>query len=219
MRSAAVVAVLLLCAASHSYAQVAYISDELTVPLRSGPSNAHRILHRGLPSGTRLEVLAVDPDSGFTHVRTENGTDGWVPTQYLADAPIARDRLRNAQAQIQRLTQQLAEAREALADARSAGARSRSDADSLGSEKERLENELAELKRISASALEAHQAKQQLETLNARLRSELDDLIGDNRRLQSNLQERWLLIGGALVLAGLIAGVFIKSRPRRSGWS
>ena len=40
-----------------TWAATAYISDELTVPLRSGPSGGHRILHRGLPSGTVLEVI------------------------------------------------------------------------------------------------------------------------------------------------------------------
>ena len=52
---------------------VNYISDVLTVPLRSGPSTAHRILHRGLPSGTQLTILAVDEEAGFTQVRTASG--------------------------------------------------------------------------------------------------------------------------------------------------
>ena len=63
-------------------AETNYVSDNLSVPLRSGPSNAHRILHRGLPSGTALEVLGRDEESGFTQIRTNNGTEGWLPTQY-----------------------------------------------------------------------------------------------------------------------------------------
>ena len=42
------------------------------------PSTAHRILNRGLPSGTPLEVLSIDEASGFAQVRTENGTEGWI---------------------------------------------------------------------------------------------------------------------------------------------
>jgi SH3 domain protein len=213
------IAFVLVAAAAPCRAQTVYISDQLTVPMRSGPSNAHRILHRGLPSGTRLEVLAVDEASGFTQIRTDRGTEGWIRSQYLVSEPIARDRLRESQAEVQRLTRRLAEVNEALSAARSAGARSQSSADDLSSEKKRLELELAEIKRISAGALEEHAENQQLEALNARLRAEIDDLIAANRRLESNLQERWLLIGGGLVFAGLIAGVAIKARPRRSGWS
>ncbi|HJY42228.1 MAG TPA: TIGR04211 family SH3 domain-containing protein, partial [Steroidobacteraceae bacterium] len=74
-------------------AATVYVSDQLTVPLRRGPSNSHKILHAGLPSGTALEVLGEDTAAGFTQVRTANGTEGWVPTQFLSNEPIARDRL------------------------------------------------------------------------------------------------------------------------------
>ena len=99
----------LCCQAPHALsattatAETAYISDNLTVPLRSGPSNANRILHRGLPSGTRLEILARDSDSGFVQIRTDRGTEGWLPAQYLVDEPIARDRLVAANRRIQEL--------------------------------------------------------------------------------------------------------------------
>lgn len=51
-------------------AATVYISDELTVPLRSGPSGGHRIIHRGLPSGTQMEILDVNEEAGFTRIRT-----------------------------------------------------------------------------------------------------------------------------------------------------
>jgi SH3 domain protein len=200
-------------------ASTVYISDKLTVPMRSGPSNAHRILHRGLPSGTRLEVVSVDEQAGFTQIRTERGTDGWIRSQYLVSQPIARDRLRDAKAEIQRLTRRIAQVSEQLASARSTGTNAQSIVNSLAADKKRLEIELAEVKRVSAGALEEHQENLQLESLNARLRAEVDDLVAANRRLESNLQERWLMIGGGLVFAGVIAGVAIKARPRRSGWS
>ena len=210
---------LLWAAEASAQASAVYISDQLTVPMRSGPSNAHRILHRGLPSGTRLEVVSVDEQAGFTQVRTVRGTDGWIRSQYLVSQPIARDRLRDAKAEIQRLTRRIAQVSEQLASARSTGTNAQSSVNSLAADKKRLGIELAEVKRVSAGALEEHQENLQLESLNARLRAEVDDLVAASRRLESNLQERWLMIGGGLVFAGLIAGVAIKARPRRSGWS
>ena len=45
-----------------SLAETRWISDELRVPLRSGPSSAHTILHRGLPAGTEMEILERDTE-------------------------------------------------------------------------------------------------------------------------------------------------------------
>src|SRR5687768_18582252 len=84
-----------------------YVSDQLTVPLRRGPSNTHRILHKGLPSGTALEVLGEDAAAGFTQVRMANGTEGWVPTQYLSQQPIARQQLAAATRRVESLEAQL----------------------------------------------------------------------------------------------------------------
>jgi SH3 domain protein len=76
---------------------VNYISDVVNVPLRSGPTNAYRIIHRGLPSGTQLTVLGTDEEAGFTKVRTVDGTEGWVTSQYLTGEPIARVKLAAAE--------------------------------------------------------------------------------------------------------------------------
>lgn len=200
-------------------AETAYISDQLTVPLRSGPSNANRILHRGLPSGTRLEVLARDPDSGFVQIRTDRGTEGWLPAQYLVGEPIARDRLVAASRRIEELSATIAEQRQQL-DALTSGKNASDQSVSrLTSRVKELEQELAEIKRISAGAIAQNETNKELTALNERLRAEVDELVATIAALEDNVQERWLLIGGALVLIGLVLGVAIKARPRRSAWS
>jgi len=198
-------------------AQTAWISDEFTVPLRSGPSNEHRILHKGLPSGTELEVLGSDSD--YTHVRTSGGLEGWISTQYLVREPIARIQLVAANNRIQALDKQLTQRGETLTELRSTSTEATSNSDRLSAQVTQLQSELAELKEVSAGAIEEHARYQELTSLNARLRAEVDDLTEESQRLENNTEQRWLLIGGALVLGGLVAGVAIKARPRRSGWS
>lgn len=200
-------------------AETVYISDVLTVPVRSGPSTANRILHRGLPSGTRMEVLARDADSGFVQIRTDGGTEGWLPEQYLVSEPIARDRLAAAERRIEQLTGTVAEQRQRL-DAISSG-KNESDqtASQLGNRVKELEQELSEIRRISAGAIAQNETNKELTALNERLRVEVDELVATIANLEDNVQERWLLIGGGLVLLGLILGVAIKARPRRSAWN
>jgi cyclophilin family peptidyl-prolyl cis-trans isomerase len=96
--------VLLGLLATSAWAEVRYIDDTLLVPLRRGESSQHRIIHRGLPSGTKLELLGENTETGYAHVRTPGGTEGYVPVQYLRKTPIARDQLAEAQKTIAALT-------------------------------------------------------------------------------------------------------------------
>ena len=200
-------------------AETVYISDNLTVPLRSGPSNANRILHRGLPSGTRMEVLSRDSDSGFVQIRTDRGTEGWLPAQYLVNEPIARDRLVAANRRIDELSATINEQRAELNELTSSKSASDQNASQLSRRVQELEQELSEIKRISTGAIAQNETNKELNALNERLRSEVDELVATITALEDNVQERWLLIGGGLVLAGLILGVAIKARPRRSAWT
>jgi len=219
-----VIARALLCfavmaASAAASAETVWISDEFTVPLRSGPSNEHRIVHRGLPSGTELQVLGVDTAAGYTHVRTSGDLDGWISSQYLAKEPIARIQLASANNKIQALDKQLAQRNESLSELRTTSSEAASNGDRLAAQVAQLEAELAELKRVSADAIGEHARNLELASLNERLRAEVDDLTEESQRLEDNTEQRWLLTGGALVVAGLLAGVAIKARPRRSGWS
>ena len=89
----------------------------------------------------------------------------------------------------------------------------------LASQVASLEGELEEIKQISKGAIEEHASNLRLMELNARVREELDDLVAERNALQDNLQQRWMLVGGGLLLLGLLVGTVIKARPRRSGWS
>jgi len=200
-------------------AETAYISDNLTVPLRSGPSTANRILHRGLPSGTALEILSRDADSGFVQIRTSRGTEGWLPEQYLVKQPIARDQLVSSNAKVRELTESLGQLREELRAVNSSKGEADTSNSSLRRQVSSLQQELAEIKKISASAIKQNETNKELNALNQRLRTEVDDLVGTISQQDDNLQERWLLIGGGLVLLGLILGASIKARPRRSAWN
>ena len=223
LRKAASFATLLACAALltpfTATAETAYISDILTVPVRSGPSTANRILHRGLPSGTRLEILARDSDSGFVQIRTDRGTEGWLPEQYLVSQPIARDQLVAANRKIEELTETVGNQQRRLEELNSGKSEADQSVSQLSRRVKELEQELAEIRRISAGAIAQNETNMELTALNERLRAEVDELVATITALEDNVQERWLLIGGGLVLAGLILGISIKARPRRSAWS
>jgi len=198
---------------------VNYISDVLNVPLRSGPSTAHRIIHRGLPSGTQLTVIAIDEEAGFTQVRTDGGLEGWVTSQYLIGEPIARVKLAAAEKRLRSLKAELDKEREARTSTQSEYKETEANNKALNSQVQTLTKELEELKRISADPINEHARNVELTQQNQRLVGEVDELSSRNRQLKDNVQREWLLYGGALVLIGLLLGVVIKARPRQTIYS
>ncbi|MDH4194517.1 MAG: TIGR04211 family SH3 domain-containing protein [Nitrospirota bacterium] len=199
--------------------EVNYISDVLNVPLRSGPSTAHRIIHRGLPSGTQLTILATDEDAGFTQVRTDGGLEGWVTSQYLIGEPIARDKLAAAEKRLVGLKAEIDKEREARVSIQSEYKETEANNRKLNSEVQALTKELEELKRISADPINEHAHNVELTQQNQRLVGELEKLSSMTRQLKDNVQLEWLLYGGALVLIGLLLGVVLKARPRQTTYS
>jgi SH3 domain protein len=189
-------------------AATTYVSDQFTVPLRRGPSTSYKILNAGLPSGMALEVLSVDSAAGFTQVRTSNGTEGWIETQFLSAQPIARDQLAAANRRVETLETQLKGLRQ-----------SDSRANELGKQTEKLQADLAEVRRISATSIANYEENKQLKASNESLQKQVTQLSERVHQLERNVTLKWMLAGGALVLLGLLIGALIKSRPKRSSWA
>ena len=204
--------------ASAAVGDTLYVSDELTVPLRSGPSGGHRILHRGLPSGTVLEFIEEDEAAGFTHIRTQRGTEGWIRSQYLTATPIAKIKLEQANAEIAQLQRALNASRNENVELKNTNATQVSANQSSSQRVRKLEQELERITNLSASALETHERNQQLNQENTRLRDELDDVAEERDLLEANNVNEGRMLGAGFVLLGLLAGVLIKSRPQRSSW-
>lgn len=192
-----------------------YISDELSVPLRSGASNAHRILHRGLPSGTQLTILAIDEEAGFTQIRTAGGLEGWVTSQYLTAEPIARDKLATAERRLKNLKDEIAKERETHASLQTEHKETVSHNKTLQAQVDTLTKELRELKVVSADPIREHARNVELTQQNTLLVNQVEELSSTTRQLEANVQLKWLLYGGGLVLIGLIFGLVLKKRPRQ----
>lgn len=196
-----------------------YISDELSVPLRRGPSTGYKILHAGLPSGMALEVISEDQAAGFTQVRTPNGTEGWLETQYLTREPAAKDKLAAATRRAASLEAEMKTLRENFQATRGANAQAESKNADLDKQTRQLQTELAELKRVSATSIAQYEENKQLKIDNQALQTQTTQLTERVKSLEKNMYLRWLMGGGALVLLGLAAGAIIKARPRRSSWA
>ena len=96
-----------------------WISDQFEVTLRTGKSTQQSII-RLLPSGTKVTVLEEDEESGYTRVRTSDGTEGWLLTRYLMSSQTARlqlDEIRKLSSDTIQLVDQNKQLKQKLTDA------------------------------------------------------------------------------------------------------
>ena len=218
-RFGSLITILLLMVLPPAHANTVYISDELTVPLRSGPSGQHRIVHAGIPSGTQMTIIGEDADAGFTQIRTQRGTEAWIRTQYLVSEPVAKLKLASAQREIAQLRQRIARSDERIKELTSASQSQATANQASSQEISELKRELDRINEISSSAVETHEENLQLKDVNSRLRDELDDVAEERNMLLDNAANEGIMLGAGFILLGLIAGVLIKARPQRSAWS
>ncbi len=197
---------ILMC---HSaWSQSVWVSDEFEVTLRSGPSTGNAI-DMMVSSGMELEILERDPDTGYTRVRTNGGTEGWVLSRYLMPEPSARE-------QLQTLTGQLTDANERdsslnnqLSAIRSEHGASERRIEELERDKSRLEKELADMKRTSANALALNEENTKLrdQLMDADIR--VDTLEQESRDLNNQTSRYWFMSGGLVLVIGMVLGLWL----------
>ena len=195
-----------------------YVADEVTIMLRSGPSNKHKII-RALTTGTKLE--AYETQDGYQHVRTHSGIEGWVLSQHLTDKPIARHLLASANKKLSQLEEKNKQQQEQIEQLRNNYNKLNEDYRILDKTKGEMEAELTRIRSIAAQPLQLSNEKQQLTQQTESLEHQLDSLKGELQSLRKNTHKQWFLTGAAVVLLGILIGLTIpKLRRRRSSdWS
>ena len=219
MRTRVAFLLILLVGWGNAHASTAWIDDSIYVPVRAAANPGGRILHRGLKSGTRIEFLGFEGD--WAKIRYGD-VEGYIGKQYLSQSPTAAillERARKdseaAKAEAAKLRAQLAEIkgeRDALSE------QSKALKDSLNSRSDELE----QLQEVASDPIRLDQANRRLNEELSLLRSELDQVKGENVMLRSSNRYREWLTGLAILGAGLVIGLIMRSRSgrrRTSGWA
>lgn len=203
-----------------AYAETAWLSDQLWVNVRSGPSNSNRILQT-ITSGTRMEILEQPEAGDFYRVRTEDGLEGWIPSRYLIDEPTGRLQVVNLTAEINQLQSLYEELDQKYKDLLADKGDVNGELESLRSSNEELTLELNRITAISENAINLDAQYQELAEQSAQIRNEMEALQAENRTLREYNDNQTLLFGGALIIIGIILGVILPrmSRRKRDGWA
>jgi len=216
-----VIFLLITAASATSYAETTrYITDRLEITMRSGESNQHKIL-RMLGSGTKLELIQTNADSGYSQVRTSDGAQGWVITRYLERQRSARERLAANEKQLARIKSENKVLNEKLAQLTSQNNTLTSKTNKLSAENEKQSKEFARVRSISSNALTLDSENTTLREQTRQLERAHQALQLENDSLKDRSDRDWFIVGSGVILLGMIIGLIIpKIRWRKkSDWS
>lgn len=216
------VLMLMICSSSPALAETVFIQDLIFVPLRGGPSEEYRIIHRGIPSGTELELIRSEEDSNFSMVRLKDGTEGWLKDQYISSEPIARDKLLESTAKMEALQSEIQQLGSSADEFEAIAARLQAENNSLIQQASELQREFDTLTNLSANTIKINDKNSQLKLRNRLLMDELDTLSQMNAQLTDTRDQQWFLIGAATLLLGMIPGFLFARRiysRRSTGWA
>jgi len=195
-------------AAGVAKAETAWVSDRFEITLRSGPSTTNAI-QLMLGSGTELEVLEVDAETGYSQVRTGGGTEGWVLTRYLMDEPAAREQLATLTSQLTSEASRGSSLNTQLGAIRGEYDSATQRIETLEAENETLQAELAEIRRTAANVLAINNQNKDLREQLAAEEIRVAALEQENRELTSQTTRYWFMSGALVLVVGMVLGLWL----------
>ncbi len=213
-----VIAGMLGLLAMNAGAESAYVTDQGEFNMRSGESTQHKII-RMLASGTEVEVIGKNAETGYSRIRLNDGTIGFILSRYLQNDPAARELLAEMRGRLDALQQEPDQIAALFS-------RLEKDHDVLMREyqvaSERnliLEEELAELQYTSSNIVRINEERNQLQEDVANLTRTVGQLKQQNLSIRSGDNWQWFLTGGGVAGAGLLAGLILGGFKHRRGGS
>lgn len=207
---------LVLVLASVAQAETRYVDDVIHVPVRSGAGNEYRIIESALRSGTPVEVLEQDEETGYSKIRFGDDEEGYIATRFLSAERIAEERLQDAQKQLASTEEKLSQTRSQLEQSRSKLEQVQQEKQDLESQLQETSDELERIRSISEDAINLEKRNRDLRKERQELRKEVELLTNENQRLEDSRESSFLLTGGGLVIAGIfIAVLFPLLKPSR----
>jgi SH3 domain protein len=219
VKNAIILVILSLLVSGTALAETRYVSDNLEITMRSGKGTSYGIT-RMLRSGTPVDVLEEDEETGYTHVRAKGGKEGWVLTRYLMKGQAARDRLAAAEKNLAELELENRKMETGMAALTEEKAALEKELSSLDGQTRNVSQELAEIKRTASSALAIDAENKDLKGRVVSLERQLQTLQQENEGLRDRTARDWFMVGAGVVLLGIIVGLIIpRIRWRKkSSW-
>jgi len=199
---------------------VRYVSDQLTIPMRSGPTRQNRII-KFLPSGTMLTVLGTSDDGNYLNVENAAGTQGWVEVKTLMNQPAARQRIVTVNKKLALAYQSINQLKKDIVGLKQQQQQMDTQFKTLQSKKQTLKGRYDNLRVTASSSIALSRSNKQLQTELDQAQASETALEKENQSLKDNVMQNWFLIGAGVSLGSLILGLLltrINWKRKRNSW-
>lgn len=190
---------------------VRYVSDDLTIPMRSGTTINHKIL-KFLNSGMAVEVLETTDDGNHMRIALvgDSQNTGWVKAELLMSQPSAREQLQQIKLKNQSLLDQQAEFKQQIAELKK-----------KENELAQVKSTLLQLRESAAEPIRVAEENLQLKQALADARATNETLRSENAFLSDDSLKQWFLIGGAVSIGSLLLGLLITriNWRKKNSWA
>jgi SH3 domain protein len=211
---------LLLILSGSVYAETIYLTDSMEFTLRATES-PHGKTMMMLPSGTELELLHKNNNSGFSKVRTKDGQEGYVISRHTTSTPGSKVLLDQTNQKLASLIEENNILKEELIAIKGNNTQALTPNQNLLEERNRAVQELAELQAASSQTVQLKQQRDELQERAINMERELEQLKRENQSLQGTENQDWFLYGGAVAFTGILFGLILPKlgwRRRTSSW-
>lgn len=209
--------VLLTAISGPASADTRYVTDQLTITLRTGQDSSYRVL-KTLPTGTELEVLSDNKDSGYSKIRTPDGTEGYALTRYLSDNPPAKAKVAELQNKLEQLQAAPDQAQKQLSDLQAKYQSLKLKYDTLEFENVQLSQRMDAVKGNAANVVGLMDERDEALQRANKLASELEKLKVSNTELENHSDKKWFMAGAGVLILGILVGIILpRVGVRRRG--
>ena len=204
----------LLCIAGLASAKPRYISDELIVTVRQGQGN-HTPIIKTIKSGERIDVLE-ETDTGYAKIKTSDGTEGWIRTQFLSDEPVAAQKLVKVQDKLAQLDTSNQSLKKELKELRAEKATVDEAHAKLQNEHGVTQKELQHLGKVAANPIMLARENKELTDKYASMSHDLEMLRNEHQVVKDRSRQNWFMAGAGVIILGMVLGLMIpKLRFKR----
>lgn len=220
MKTVTVIAAIVLTVLTGvAQAEERYVTDDLGITLRSGQGSSYRVL-KTLSSGTSVEVLSDDEESGYSHVRAPDGTEGYALTRYLTGTTPSQVRVESLEQELAKLREDPNNLRDKLTELQSEYQSLKLRYDSLEFENVQLSQRMEAIRDNAANTVALLNERDEAIQRANRLSTELDELRVRNRELENHSDKKWFMAGAGVLVLGMLIGVILPriGTRRRKGW-
>ena len=196
-------------------AETQYVTDRLVITVRTGESSEYQVI-KTLATGARVEVLEKS-DSGYSRIRTEDETEGWVRSQYLIPEPTARERLNGIKTELKETKAEFSKLQKTYSSLNKDHVILSKKYAQLNAAKNKQDAELQRISEVAKQPIILDRQNRKLQHANINLEKALQRITQENNSLKDGSQREWFIVGALVLFIGVVLGLVLpKLRGRQS---